>query len=92
MRLIGLEKLSQLRDKGEQTEKWILSWIAEVRDAHWKRPVDVRNQFPKARHDGEGRFMFSVANSQWIICLLVTFQHGIALITDLKAEDNIHGN
>lgn len=92
MRLIGREKLHCLRGKGEQVEKWVRHWASEVTDAQWKRPADVRDQFPNAHHNGKGRFMFPVGNCKWAIHLLIAFPQGIALITDLKADDDIHGD
>lgn len=86
MRLIGRERLSRLQGSGEQINKWLLSWAAEVAAAQWKYPVDVCAQFPSALHRGEGRFIFPVRNSSVAIDLLVAFPQGIALITDLKVE------
>ncbi len=34
--------------------------------------------------------MFPVGNCNWVICLLIAFPQGIALITDLKVEDETH--
>lgn len=87
MRLLGRERLDRLRGRSEQVEKWVRSWAAEVLDAHWKQPADVRDQFPNSRDQGEGVFMFPVGNCNWVICLLIAFPQGVALITDLKVED-----
>ncbi|BAN51104.1 type II toxin-antitoxin system HigB family toxin [Metapseudomonas resinovorans] len=90
MRLIGREKLASLKGIGNEIEKWVLSWIAEVTNAHWKHPADVRNQFPNAKEKGNGSFLFPVGNCDVAIQLLIAFPQGIALITDLKASEDTH--
>ena len=92
MRLIGREKLDHLRSRGGQNEKWILSWVAEVRSAHWKYPADVTDQFPNALHGEGGFFEFPVADCRWVIQLRIAFPQGVVLITKLKANDETHGN
>lgn len=92
MRLIGRKKLRCLQGMTEQAEKWILSWMAEVMSAHWKHPADVSAQFPTMRESGDGHLVFPIGNSKWAICLLIAFPQGIALITELKASDDIYGN
>lgn len=85
MRLIGREKLWQRKSMSEQTEKWILNWISEVMGAHWKQPIDVISQFPKAISKGENYFMFHV--EKWTIHLLIAFPQGIAVVTDLTVKE-----
>jgi mRNA interferase HigB len=89
MRLLGRERLYSLRAQGAEVENWVRSWAAEVVAAHWKQPSDVREQFPNSRYHGEGQFLFPVSNCGVAISLLVAFPQGIALIADLKVEDEI---
>lgn len=92
MRLIGREKLNCLYGAGEQAEKWVLSWVTEVMNAHWKYPADVSAQFPNVRQGNDGRMEFPVGDCKWAISLLIAFPQGIALITALKENDNVYGN
>lgn len=92
MRLLGRERLCCVKDNGRDAEKWLRSWTAEVMAAHWKHPVDVNHQFPNARHQGQGRFLFRVGSSKLTINLLIAFPQGVALITELKADDENHGS
>lgn len=92
MRLIGREKLDYLRGRGGQTGKWMLSWVAEVRNAHWKSPEDVTDQFPNACYCDDGSFEFPVADCRWIIQSLIAFPQGVVLISELKVKDKTHEN
>lgn len=86
MRLLGRERLNKLRGTGDQVEKWLRSWVAEVRAAHWKKPADVRHQFPRAQQEGDSSFTFPVADCDCEICLLIAFPQEVAVITDLRNE------
>lgn len=86
MRLIGREKLGHLQNHDEPTEKWVRAWIAELVHANWKHPVDVSHQFPNARHEGDGEFLFPVSYSNCVIHVLIAFPQGIALVTGFEIE------
>ena len=92
MRLIGRDRLKDLQSSDEQAKKWLLNWVTEVINAQWKHTSDVSSQFPSMRIGSDGHFTFPIANCKWAICLLIAFPQGIALITDLKAKDDIYGN
>ena len=66
MRLIGREKLLHLGENEEAT-KWLRHWIAEVRDANWKRAGDVCAQFPNAQLKGGNSIMFTNRKSNLAI-------------------------
>lgn len=84
MRLIGRAKLLAL-GQDHETAKWVASWIAELRGAHWKRPADVAGQFPKVWQQKDGTFLFPVPQRQVGIHVLVAFSQGVALIVAIKA-------
>jgi len=90
VRVIGRERLALLCGDGGDTARWVSSWLAELRDAHWKRPADVIVQFPKARPQRDGSFLFPVPRQERGIQVLVAFSHGLALVlavTVLKATN-----
>ena len=92
MRLIGREKLMTLGEQDRDTAKWVVSWIAELRDAHWKRPADVTGQFPRARQQDDGSFVFPVPRRQVGINVLMAFSRGLALVLAIKGLKATNGH
>jgi mRNA interferase HigB len=45
MKLLGLDKISVI--ECEIAKKWLISWISEIRDAHWRHAEDIVKQFPR---------------------------------------------
>jgi mRNA-degrading endonuclease HigB of HigAB toxin-antitoxin module len=92
MRLIGRERLDQLKGRGAEVESWVRNWVAEVADAHWRRPEDVAEQFPSACHRGRGCFLFPIAQYPAVIQLEIAFAQGVALISDLDTNEVTYGS
>lgn len=86
MRLLGLHVLAPLEEHGPSTRAWIIHWVAELKSAHWKRPNDVQNQFPRVVHDDAGLYRFPVAGLAIFVHVHVSFLRGIALIKCLGGE------
>jgi mRNA interferase HigB len=91
MRLVGRDKLNRLNGRGHEVEKWIRSWVAEVSEAHWRQADDVTHQFPNAHDQGQGSFLFPIADQRLAIKLQIAFAQGIALISDLNDSEANYG-
>lgn len=87
MRLVGREKLNHLNDN-VQAKSWLRNWIAEVKDANWKNPTDVFDQFPNVRVKGQNLFMFPISKINVAVELMVAYPQGIALITNTSVIDH----
>ena len=79
MRLMGRENLQALY-LDETARGWVACWVDEVAHAHWKRPRDVNEQFPKSRQQGDGSFIFLLPDGTRAIVASFHFSLGIALI------------
>jgi mRNA-degrading endonuclease HigB of HigAB toxin-antitoxin module len=91
VRLIGRAKLVPLK-KDPHTAKWVVSWIAEVRDAQWKRPADVAKQFPSVLHDPDGTFLFLMPQRSIGVRVLVAFAGGVALVVAVRVLEVANEN
>lgn len=91
MRLIGKSILQRTLALHPSARPWVASWAAEVEDARWKVPADVRAQFPRARPRPADRFAFPVGDTGAALILAIAFPVGVALIEDLISRDDPHG-
>jgi hypothetical protein len=92
VRLIGRAKLASLSERDGETAKWIAGWIGELRVASWKRPTDVRGQFPRAFQRSDGTFLFPVLQHQVGIDVLIDFSQSVALIVAIKILEDANGH
>lgn len=92
MRLIGRAKLASLSERDRETAKWVASWIAELREANWRRPADVGRRFPKASEQNDGTILFPVPKHRVGIQVLIGFSYNVVLITSVKDVESANGN
>lgn len=79
MRLIGRESLREV-SREATSRQWVIHWTSELANAHWKRPNDVLQQFPKCVQRPDGSFAFPVKGGPVAIATVFHFPLGIALI------------
>jgi mRNA-degrading endonuclease HigB of HigAB toxin-antitoxin module len=88
LRVIGRCKLNLIRRTDEPLRKWLVSWLAEIENANWRRPSDVIGQFPKAQMGlSDNRFVFSAERHRAEIHVIIGFSRGVALITAVKISE-----
>lgn len=83
MRLLGKNKLQELLCTDDCVNKWVCAWVTELANANWKEATDVIHQFPKARKSKSGVFIFPIGSCKKRVCIQISFQKGIAVITDI---------
>ena len=91
MRLIGRAKLASLGERDGETARWVAGWIAELRDANWKRPADIGGRFPTASQQSDGTFLFPVPQRQVGVRVLIAFPQSIVLIVAIRILEAANG-
>jgi len=89
MKILGLDKIEVI--ECELAQKWLISWISEIRDAHWRHAEDIVKQFPRVSILQHHCFEFSIHNSKWVICLQIAFAQRVAIIKEVNIKDAING-
>lgn len=92
MRLIGREKLASIDGCGPDGGRWVSMWASEIAYANWRQPVDVINQFPRARLGQGGRCVFPLSRSSFGIHALIDFARAIVLVTAVENDETNVGH
>jgi mRNA-degrading endonuclease HigB of HigAB toxin-antitoxin module len=79
MRVIGRENIQGLSEDLD-SRRWVRHWLAELMQAHWKRPSDVLQQFPRCKQHEGNRFEFPISNGRQAIATVFHFPLGIAFV------------
>lgn len=80
MKLVGRSRLETAMARGGPAAKWLTSWVAEIRNGHWKRSLDFKGEFPRSVQIGDGTFLFRCPHSEIQITVHFAFSLGIAII------------
>ncbi len=80
MKLMGKERLQKFRDKYPDARSQVDSWAAEVENADWKTPHDLKARYPKASILGKQQAIFDICWNKYRIWVKIAYQTGIVLI------------
>jgi mRNA interferase HigB len=80
MRLTGKERLHKFRGKHSDARSQLDSWVAEVENADWKTPNDLKVRYPKASILGTQEVIFDICWNKYRIWVKVAYQTGIVVI------------
>lgn len=95
MRIIAIRTL---RDFWEKTpyadaEQPLKSWYAIAKNANWKTPSDIKEQFRNASFVGNNRVVFNIHGNKYRLVAAVNYPYGVIYIRFVgthKAYDKIN--
>jgi mRNA interferase HigB len=91
MKLIGKQILTNFKDKHADVRSQIESWEAEVEEAQWSSPTDIKQRYPKASFLKDKHVVFNVCWNKYRLLVQVAYNTNIVLIKKIgthKEYDN----
>ena len=82
MRIVGKEKLFAFKLKHGDVISQVDSWIAEVGEARWSMPLDIKRRYASASFIGNKNVVFDLKGGNYRLWTLVDYPHQIVLIKD----------
>ena len=83
MRIIGRDKLDDFKKKHPDACSQIDSWEAEVEEADWSLPQDVRRRFGSVSFIGNNQVVFNIKGNKYRLLTQINYKSKIVLV--LKA-------
>ena len=91
MKLLGTKKLHDFRKKHAGARSQIESWEAEVEEAQWNTPHDLKNRYPAASLVKDQHVVFNICGNKYRLLVQVSYKNRIVLIKKVgthKEYDN----
>ena len=91
MKLLGKQILYNFKEQHAAARSQIESWEAEVEEAQWSTPADLKRRYPKASFLKNQHVVFDICWNRYRLLVLVTYKSGIVLIKKVgthKEYDN----
>lgn len=76
MNIRNIRKLIDYGQKHADAKKALDAWHNEVKHAQWKKPDDIREQFPRASIVGNNRAVFRIRGNKFRIVVVVKYTIG----------------
>lgn len=91
MKLLGKKLLHDFKEAHVDARSQIESWEAEVEDAQWSTPHDLKKRYPKASIVKDQQAVFDLCWNKYRLLVQVNYRNGIVLIRKIgthKEYDN----
>lgn len=80
MQLVGLIKLDAFKQAHADSRGPLDAWQAEVEDAKWTGPQDIKNHYQGASFLSDNRVIFNIKGNTYRLVVKARYQNGIVLI------------
>lgn len=80
MKLVGKELLTTFKNGHPDVRSQLESWEAEVVDAEWKTPIDVKQRYPKASLPGKQQIIFDFGWNRYRLWVKVAYNTGVVIV------------
>jgi len=80
MKLIGLLKLEEFKQKHADSRGPLNSWEDEIQRATWDGPHDIKKRYPSASFLADNIIIFNIKGNKYRLAIKIKYQNGIALI------------
>lgn len=86
MELIGRPILHDFKQKHADAKSQIESWEAEVEEAKWSTPHDVKQRYPRVSLPGDQIAIFDICNNKYRLMVKINYRSGIVLVRKIGSH------
>lgn len=80
MRVVGLGVLEALRKAHEEVAGLVDAFAAELRDANWQSPHDVKQRYQKASILGDGLVVFDLRGNRYRVLVRIDYRNQVCVV------------
>ena len=82
MRVIAKRTLREFWEKPDcvDAEQPLKAWYSEARNADWKKPQDIKEQYRQASYLKDNRVVFNIAGNKYRLIVRINHPFGIVYV------------
>ena len=82
MRVIAIKPLREFwrRPGRGDAEHSLRAWFREAKHAHWRSPVEFKNDYASASIIGSNRVVFNIAGNKYRLVVKINYPYGVVYI------------
>lgn len=80
MRLIGRDILNDFRRRHSDADGPVKAWVAEVEDAQWSKPAEVKERHPRASILAGNRMVFRLKGNDYRLLVRISYKSQIVQV------------
>lgn len=83
MRVVGRNRLLDFVIKHADAKGWLEAWLAEVEDAEWDSPPDVKLRYPQVSILADNIYIFNVKGNHYRLAVQMSFGNKTVVVKRL---------
>ena len=80
MRIISRKRLREFWEKHTDAQQALQAWYADVKQADWQTPADIKNVYRNASIVANNRAIFNIKGNKYRLVVVIQYQYGIVYI------------
>jgi len=80
MRIISRKKLRDFWNQHPDTQPSLQAWYADVKQAEWKTPTEIKNLYRNASFVANNRVVFNIKGNKYRLVVAIQYDYGIVYI------------
>ncbi|MBE7467535.1 MAG: type II toxin-antitoxin system HigB family toxin [Anaerolineae bacterium] len=80
MRIISRKKLRDFWNQHPDAQASLQTWYADVKQAEWKTPTEIKNLYRNASFVANNRVVFNIKGNKYRLVVAVQYEYGIVYI------------
>jgi mRNA interferase HigB len=80
MRIISRKRLRKFWEQHPDAQQALQAWYADVKNADWQTPADIKNVYRNASIVANNRAIFNIKGNKYRLVVVVQYQYGIVYI------------
>ena len=77
MEIIGKANLHDAIRKYSSASKPLRSWLSEAKDARWRDPRALEEQYPSANINGNNQVVFKIEGDDYLLVTEINYERGL---------------
>lgn len=93
MNLLNKQLLCDFKEKHADAQSQLDSWEAEVEEARWNTPHELKHKYPKASILSGRHVIFDICGNNYRLWVQISYKNGVVFIKKVgthKEYDNWH--
>ena len=80
MRIISRKKLRDFWVQHPDAQPSLEAWYADIKQAEWKTPTDIKNLYRNASIVANNRVVFNIKGNKYRLVVAVKYEYGIVYL------------
>jgi mRNA interferase HigB len=80
MRIISRKTLREFWEQHQDARQPLQAWYADVKQATWKTPADIKNVYRNASIIANNRAVFNIRGNRYRLVVAIQYDYGIVYI------------